>query len=96
MKGIDKKLGIRIVIIAVLAASIAFLLFNENGVVKFLKMKNELNQLNNEILKAEERLKILDSEIDSLKTKDEKIEKVAREKFDMMKKNEKAFKIEEK
>jgi len=96
MKAIDKKLAIRIVIIAVLAASIVFLFFNENGVVKFLKMKNELNQLNNEILKAEERLKILDSEIDSLKTKDEKIEKVAREKFDMMKKNEKAFKIEEK
>jgi cell division protein FtsB len=59
-------------------------------------MKSEMNQLNDEIVKAEDRLKALNAEIDSLKTSREKIERVAREKFDMMKKNEKVFKIEEK
>lgn len=96
MKTINNKLIIRILIISILLASITFLFFNENGVLKFLKMKSEMNQLNNEILKAEDRLRILNAEIDSLKTSRKKNEKVAREKFDMMNKNEKVFKIEEK
>lgn len=96
MKTINNKLIIRLLIISILLASITFLFFNENGVLKFLKMKSEMNQLNNEILKAEDRLRILNAEIDSLKTSRKKNEKVAREKFDMMNKNEKVFKIEEK
>lgn len=96
MKAINNKLIIRILIILIFLASISFLVFNENGILKFLKMKSEMNQLNDEISKAEDRLKALNAEIDSLKTSREKIERVAREKFDMMKKNEKVFKIEEK
>lgn len=96
MKAINNKLIIRILIILIFLASISFLVFNENGILKFLKMKSEMNQLNDEIVKAEDRLKTLNAEIDSLKTSREKIERVAREKFDMMKKNEKVFKIEEK
>ncbi len=96
MKAINNKLIIRILIILIFLASISFLVFNENGILKFLKMKSEMNQLNDEISKAEDRLRTLNAEIDSLKTSREKIERVAREKFDMMKKNEKVFKIEEK
>lgn len=96
MKAISNKLLIRIFIIMIFLAAISFLVFNENGLLKYLKMKNELNQLNDQILKAEDRLRSLTAEIDSLKTSMAKIEKVAREKFDMMKKNEKVFKIEEK
>ena len=96
MKPFRTKLLIRLVISVIFLAAVSFLVFNENGVLKFLKMKSEMNHLNDEILKAEERLETLKAEIDSLKTSKEKIEKVAREKFDMMKKNEKVFKIEEK
>lgn len=96
MKAISNKLLVRIFIIVIFLVAISFLVFNENGLLKYLKMKNELNQLNDQILKAEDRLRLLTAEIDSLKTSRAKIEKVAREKFDMMKKNEKVFKIEEK
>jgi len=96
MKAISNKLIIRILIIVIFLATISFLVLNENGILKFLKMKSEMKQLNDEIVKAEDRLKTLNAEIDSLKTSREKIERVAREKFDMMKKNEKVFKIEEK
>ncbi|MBA4407513.1 hypothetical protein C0389_09580 [bacterium] len=96
MKTISNKLLVRIIISFLLIASISFLIFNENGILKFLKMKSEMNQLNDQISKAEDRLKAINAEIDSLKTSKEKIERVAREKFDMMKKNEKVFKIEEK
>ncbi len=95
MKTITNKLLIRIFLTVMLLAAFLFLLFNENGFLKFLKMKNELQLLNEDIRKAEEKIESLGAEIDSLKTSKAKIEKVAREKFDMMKKNEKAFKIEE-
>ncbi len=95
MKTITNKLLIRIFLTVILLAAFLFLLFNENGFLKFLKMKNELQLLNEDIRKAEEKIESLGAEIDSLKTSKAKIEKVAREKFDMMKKNEKAFKIEE-
>lgn len=96
MKAISTKLLIRIFIMILILSAISFLILNENGVLKYLRMKSELRQLNEEISAAEDRLKALNTEIDSLKTSRVKIEKVAREKFDMMKKNEKVFKIEEK
>jgi len=95
MKTINNKLLIRILLTVIFLAALLFMLFNENGFLKFLKMKSELRLLNEDIRKAEEQIEALDAEIDSLKTSKAKIEKVAREKFDMMKKNEKAFKIEE-
>lgn len=95
MKTINNKLLIRILLTVIFFVTLLFMLFNENGFLKFLKMKSELRTLNEDIRKAEERIEALDAEIDSLKTSKAKIEKVAREKFDMMKKNEKAFKIEE-
>ena len=80
----------------ILAGSLAFLFFNENGILKYLKTKSELKRLDLELQRTAEKVKALEKEIDSLKTSKAKIEKVAREKFHMMKKNEKVFKIEEK
>jgi cell division protein FtsB len=91
-----KKLILRILALAISLAVLAFMIFNEYGLIKYWNMKKELNQLDNDIRKSEERIKAMEAEIDSLKTSKEKIERVAREKFDMMKKNEKVFKIEEK
>jgi cell division protein FtsB len=91
-----KKLIYRIVFLTAALAVLAFITFNEYGLLKYFHVKKELKQLNNEILRAEERIKAMEAEIDSLKTSKDKIEQVAREKFDMMKKNEKVFKIEEK
>ncbi|MFA5805364.1 MAG: septum formation initiator family protein [Melioribacteraceae bacterium] len=92
----NNKLLNRLIIILILLGSLAFLFFNENGILKYLKTKSELKHLDQELRKAVEKVKTLEREIDSLKTSKEKIEKVAREKFHMMKKNEKVFKIEEK
>jgi cell division protein FtsB len=91
-----KKLILRILALAISLAVLAFMIFNEYGLIKYWNMKKELNQLDNDIRKSETRIKAMEAEIDSLKTSKVKIERVAREKFDMMKKNEKVFKIEEK
>ncbi|MEW6702204.1 MAG: septum formation initiator family protein [Bacteroidota bacterium] len=95
MAASTKKLFAWIVIVVIVLGVFTFLFFNENGVWKFFKLKNELTKLDQEITKAEVRLKALEAEIDSLKTSRIKIEKVAREKFNMMRKNEKAFRIED-
>lgn len=96
MISLNNKLLKKLIIILILLSSLAFLFFNENGILKYLKTKSELKHLDQELRKTSEKVKALEKEIDSLKTSKIKIEKVAREKFHMMKKNEKAFKIEEK
>ena len=90
------KLVIQIITGVLFLAVCAFLIFNENGLLKYLKIRKELAQMEIQIRKAEEKLSSLEKEIDSLQTSKEKIEQVAREKFHMMKKNEKAFIVEEK
>ncbi|PKL82273.1 MAG: hypothetical protein CVV24_10965 [Ignavibacteriae bacterium HGW-Ignavibacteriae-3] len=91
-----KKLLFKIIFILIVMATLTFLVVNENGLLKYLKLRGEVKNLNEELLKAEEKLRSLDSEIDSLRVSKAKIEKVAREKFSMMKKNERVFKIEAK
>lgn len=92
----NKKLIYRLVFLTVTLAALAFMTFNENGLLKYMRVKKELNQLDTDIRNSEARIKAMEAEIDSLKTSKEKLERVAREKFDMMKKNERVFKIEEK
>ncbi len=81
--------------IAVLLAGITFLLFNENGILKFMELKYDIEKLDKEIRSAEISLNKLSSEIDSLKNSEVKIEQVAREKYLMKREDEKGFKVEE-
>lgn len=94
MKLPDRKIIYRIVFLTVTLAVLAFMTFNEYGILRYMRTKKELNQIDADIRKSEERIKAMEAEIDSLKTSKEKLERVAREKFNMMKKNEKEFKIE--
>ena len=83
-------------LIAVVAVIIGYVVFNEYGILKYLKLENEINNLDDQIEKTESEIKENRLEIDSLKNSDVKIEQVAREKYRMHRKNEKSFKIEEK
>ena len=71
-----------------------YILFSDYGLLKFFKLKNEIITLQQEINDTERKLNDLDKEIDSLKTSLVKIEKVARERYYMLRENEKAFLIE--
>lgn len=90
------KKKLLILIISILLVVAGFFLFYKFGLMKYynlLGQKEELSRKIEEINSENERLK---AEIDSLKTNDAKIEKVAREKYNMLRKGEKAFKVEEK
>ena len=74
-----------------------YLLFNENGIIKYLKLKSQLDSLKVQVSKVEDDNKKLHESIDSLRAKvPAKIERVAREKYNMKRKGEKSIKIIEK
>jgi cell division protein FtsL len=74
-----------------------YLFFNESGVIKFLKLKQQVKSLNEQISDVDKDNKRLQAEIDSLKNKvPAKIERIAREKYGMIRKGEKTIKVNEK
>lgn len=78
-------------------AGLTFLIFNDSGYIKYVKLKGEVNDVRNKVGQQELDNKNLEAEIDSLrKGIPAKIERVAREKYSMMKKGEKIIKVEEK
>jgi len=82
--------------VVIFIAGLIFLFFNEQGVVKYLKLKNEVSELDSQIKKIDEENKKLQGEIDSLKKKiPAKIERTAREKYDMQRDGEKVIKVVE-
>lgn len=95
MLSLNKKILFRFLWFFVILGILAFLIFNQNGIIKFLTLRQELNNLNAQIKNAEDKINSLEMEIDSLNKSKEKIEKVAREKFHMMRPNERVLKIEE-
>lgn len=93
-----KKINIKIVVVVILFfLGTLFLLFNEFGLLKYLKLKKEVNDYKREIEIVNEQSKSLKNEIDSLQRKvPAKIEKTAREKYGMIRKGEKAIEIKTK
>lgn len=92
----SKKHIYRIIFSLIFIGLLIFLFLNENGILRYLKLKSELNKLENEIQIAELKLKAMNAEIDSLLYNKVKIEKVARERYHMFAPNENVFKVEEK
>jgi len=73
----------KIAYLIVFSILVAFLLFSNNGLVKYFRLNNELDNLRLNIEKANLEIEKLDSQIDSLKNDTVKIERVAREKYRM-------------
>lgn len=83
-------------LLILIAGGTAFLFFNEYGIIKYLKLKNEVDELNKKYSRVEEENSRLKSEIDSLEKKiPAKIEKSARENYRMIKPGEKSIEIKE-
>ncbi len=93
---ISNKIAFIVLLILFLIGSV-LVIFNNEGILKFIKLKNEVNDLNARISQVEQDNKNIKAEIDSLKNKvPAKIEKVAREKYNMIRKGETTIKVIEK
>lgn len=98
MKFIENKKTRFYIIVSVIVIGTLYLLFNNYGVVKYAKVKSEVEDLSSRITQLEEENRRLEAEIDSLiRNVPAKIEKIAREKYNMIRPNEKKieFKAEE-
>jgi cell division protein FtsB len=90
-----KKINIKVAIVGLLFfVGTLFLLFNDFGLLKYLRLKKEINQKKIEMQEINEQNKSLKNEVDSLERKvPAKIEKTAREKYGMVRKGEKVIEI---
>jgi cell division protein FtsL len=80
--------------IIIILAGITYLVFNQQGIIKYVKLNNEIESLNEQLGKLEEENINLKNEIDSLKKEiPAKIEQVAREKYDMVREGEKTIEV---
>jgi cell division protein FtsB len=96
MPSLNKNFVIRFIFFLIILIVISFLLLNESGILKYLDLKSEISKLEQQINDATKKLNQLNREIDSLKISKEKIEKVARERYNMLKPGEEVLKVEEK
>ena len=82
--------------LAIFLFGVYYLIFNENGLIKYVKLEKEINSLNEQLKMLEEGNENLMNEIDSLKKEvPAKIEQIAREKYDMIKEGETTIEVNE-
>lgn len=97
MAGNKKKKIVLYTFFVVVIIGVSYILFNEYGLLKYFKIKGELESINMQIETLKEENARLQNEIDSLKNKiPAKIERTAREEYDMMRENEVKIDVNEK
>lgn len=97
MAGNKKKKIVLYTLLLVIIIGFFYILFNNYGLLKYFKIKSELESMNLQIDNLKEENARLQNEIDSLKNKiPAKIERTAREEYNMMKKNEVKIDVNEK
>lgn len=95
MSFLENKKNRFYIIVAVVVIGTLYLLFNSYGLIKYAKVKSDLEELNIRLNQIEEENRKLEAEIDSLKKNvPAKIEKLAREKFNMIRPKEKKIEFE--
>lgn len=91
-----RGLIVSLIILLIGISTIVFIVFNESGLLNYIKSKNRLDEINKSIEISNDSIKNLESQIDSLKYNRFKKEKTAREKYRMFREDEKPIEIEEK
>jgi cell division protein FtsB len=85
---INKKIIFLMVIVTILL----FLLFNNKGIIQRINLEMDRKKINQQIQLEEQRQKKYQEEIYLLKNSNEKIEKIAREKYNMKRPGETVYK----
>jgi cell division protein FtsB len=94
LQKINNKISIIVILFFV---GTLFILFNEFGLLKYLRLQKEVSEYKKEMQIVNEENKALKNEVDSLQKKvPAKIEKSAREKYGMIRKGEKTIEIKTK
>ena len=79
--------------VAIILGCVTLLLFSDRGLINLWSLKKEKLEIQNEINNLRNQIALLEKEEEKLKFDEKYIEKIAREKFKMVKPGERVFKI---
>lgn len=79
--------------IIIVALIMGFILFNKHGLLRLGTLRQEQAQLNEQIIELQAKAESLRSDVNSLETDMAYIEQLAREKYRMVRRGEKIFRI---
>ena len=79
--------------VAIIVGCISLLLFSDRGLMNLWSLKKEKLSIQNEINDLRNQIAFLEKEEEKLKFDEKYIEKIAREKFKMVKPGERVFKV---
>lgn len=79
----------------IVVGCISLLLFSDRGLINLWSLKKEKLEIQNEINDLRNQIAMLEKEEEKLKFDEKYIEKIAREKFKMVKPGERVFKVTE-
>tara|TARA_B100000579_G_C22819018_1_gene849514 strand:- start:339 stop:635 length:297 start_codon:yes stop_codon:yes gene_type:complete len=82
-----------ILMFTIIVGCIFLLLLSDRGLINLWSLKKEKLEIQNEINDLRNQIAMLEKEEEKLKFDEEYIEKIAREKFKMVKPGEKVFKV---
>lgn len=79
--------------LVILLAVLSFAVFGKKGILQRVELEMENRNLKEKLAQEQQKTLTLQKEIEEIKTSDKKIEKVAREKFGMVKDGEEIYKV---
>jgi len=79
--------------LVILLLILSFAVFGKKGILQRVELEMENRDLKEKLKAEQEKTLMLQKEVEDLKTSDRKIEKVAREKYGMVKEGEEIYKI---
>ena len=82
-----------ILMVIIIVGCISLLFFSDRGLINLWSLKKEKLEIQNEINDLRNQIAMLEKEEEKLKFDEKYIEKIAREKFKMVKPGERVFKI---
>ena len=82
-----------LLMVTIIVGCISLLLFSDRGLINLWSLKKEKLEIQNEINNLRNQIAMLEKEEEKLKFDEKYIEKIAREKFKMVKPGERVFKV---
>ncbi|MFL2510902.1 MAG: septum formation initiator family protein [Candidatus Neomarinimicrobiota bacterium] len=79
----------------IVAGCLSLIFFSDRGLINLWSLKKEKLEIQNDINSLRNQIAMLEKEEDKLKFDEKYIEKIAREKFKMVKPGERVFKVVE-
>ena len=79
--------------VVIISGCIILVLFSDRGLISLWNLKNDKLKIQNEINQLRNQIALLEKEEEKLKFDEKYIEKIAREKFKMVKPGERVFKV---